>query len=249
MSNGFDHTFDFRHPFNDTNPGGTDAHIALYLLSDVSSASGLRMQGITGARIYVEDVGPVLTYTNYDMSTNNGGGAGSGSPQTYTKTYTATWTGSYQSDNSRKNSNGDMYQGYYSSTNGNQKSVIGFNNTQIQSDLAGATISSIKLTLKNKHWYYNSGGTVVVGYHNNTSSSAPTTYPGGTESVNTFSGWAKGATKTVTLSNSIGNALRDDTAEGIIIGPGDSSSKTYYGYFAGYNDSANRPKLTITYTK
>ncbi len=103
--------------------------------------------------------------------------------------------------------------------------------------------------MTNKHFYNNSGGSVVVGYHNSTASSAPATYPGGTESVNTFTGWAKGATKTVTLSNSIGNALRDDTAEGIVIGPGDSTSKTYYGYFQGGASSSSRPKLTITYTK
>lgn len=223
---------------------GTDLHMMVNLFSSVS---GIRIESETWNRVWVEDIGPLVNRQSY--APPSGGGGGSSPPSTYTKTYTATWTGSYQGDGDRRNSNGDMYHGQYDSTNGNQKSVIGFNNTQIQSDLSGATISSIKLTLKNKHWYYNSGGTLVVGYHNSTASSAPASYPGGTESVNTFSGFAKGATKTVTLSNSIGNALRDDTAEGIIIGPGDSTSKTYYGYFAGYNDSSNRPKLTITYTK
>jgi hypothetical protein len=225
---------------------GTNLHMSL---STFSSVAGIRVQDETWNYLAVEDAGPTITRENYAVPATGGGGGGGSPPATYTKSYSATWTGSYQSDGDRRNSNGDMYQGYYSSTNGNQKSVIGFNNSQIQSDLSGATINSIKLTMKNKHFYYNSGGSVVVGYHNSTASSAPASYPGGTESVNTFTGWAKGATKTVTLSNSIGNALRDDTAEGIIIGPGDSTNKIYYGYFQGGASSSSRPKLTITYTK
>jgi hypothetical protein len=225
---------------------GTDLRFAL---STFSSVAGIRVQNETWNYLAVEDIGPTIARENYSVPATGGGGGGGSPPATYTKTYTATWSGSYQGDDDRRNSNGDMYHGQYDGTQGNQKSMIGFNNTQIQSDLAGATINSIKLTIKNKHWYNNSGGTLVVGYHNSTASSAPATYPGGTESVTTSSGFAKGATKTITLSNTIGNALRDDTAEGIVIGPGDSTSKTYYGYFAGYNDSTNRPKLIITYTK
>lgn len=228
----------------DLTGSGTDLHLMVNLFSSVA---GVRIEGETWNRVWVEDMGPLVNRQSY--TSPSGGGGGSSPPSTYTKTYSATWTGSYQGDGDRRNSNGDMYHGQYDSTQGNQKSVIGFNNTQIQSDLSGATINSIKLTIQNKHWYYNSGGTLVVGYHNSTASSAPATYPGGTTSVNTFSGFAKGATKTVTLSNSIGNALRDDTAEGIIIGPGDSTSKTYYGYFTGGATSSSRPKLTITYTK
>jgi hypothetical protein len=245
---GQDLSFDFRHPFKNSSPGGTDAHIALFFSSEEASATGLRCQSETGSRFYVEDVGPDVDYDSFDLAAESGGGAGSGAPQTYTKTYYATWTGSYFGNGSRRNSNGDMYQGFYSSNNGNQKSMIGFNHSQIQSDLAGSTIKKVQLTLKNKHWYYNSGGTAVIGRHNDTAASAPTTFSG-TGNINQSSGWPKGGTRTVTLNNGIAEALRDDSAEGIIIGPGPSTNKIYYGYFQGGASSSSRPKLTITFTK
>lgn len=228
----------------DLTGSGTDLHLMCNLFSSVA---GIRIQDETWNRVWVEDIGPLVNRQSY--APPSGGTGGSSPPATYTKTYSATWTGSYQGDGDRRNSNGDMYHGQYDGTQGNQKSMIGFNNSQIQSDLSGATITSVKLTLTNKHWYNNSGGTLVVGHHNSTASSAPATYPGGTTSVVTFSGWAKGATKTVSIGTAFGNGFRDDTIEGIVIGPGDSTSKTYYGYFQGGASASTRPKLTITYTK
>jgi hypothetical protein len=234
--------------FDDTmlTGSGTDLRFAL---STFSSVAGIRVQDETWNYLSVEDIGPTITRQGYSVPATGGGGGGGSPPTTYTKTYAATWTGSYQGDGDRRNSNGDMYHGQYDSTQGNQKSVIGFANATIQSDLAGATITKVELALKNKHFYYNDGGTVVIGHHNSTASSAPASYPGGTTSVVNSTNWAKGAAKYVSIGTAFGNGLRDDTIEGIIIGPGDSTSKTFYGYFAGYNDATNRPKLRITYTK
>jgi hypothetical protein len=196
--------------------------------------------------VSLEDVGTNPADTGY---ANDGGGTSTDPTQSYTKTYYSTWTRSYQGDGSSRISNGDIYQGYYSSTNGNQRSLIGFDYSTIQSDLAGATITSVSLTMDNTHFYNNSGGTAVIGTHDYTSS--PSTWSGSrvVESITNFS-WAKGAKKAVALSvSNFGNTLKSGDATGIALGPGDSTSLTYYGYFVGQNGGTNRPSLTIKYTK
>lgn len=237
------------HVFNDTSPEGTDYHLGFYV---IASVAGVQYQGTPHGRVWVEDIGPALNpYDNFDPTANGGGNNGGSTPTTqYTKTYSATWCGSYDGDNGRRSSNSDMYQGYYDGTHGNQKSIIGFDWNTIQNDLAGASIIKVELTLKNKFWYNNSGGTTIVGTHNSSASSAPSTCPSLNDNLGAFSGWPKGATWAVTLNNTdFGVALKNGTAKGICLGPGPSTSKTYYGYFAGSNDATNKPKLKITYQK
>lgn len=233
------------HPFNDTTPDGTDYNLGFYV---VSSVAGTSYQGTSFGRVWVEDMGLALSYDNFDPTAGGGGADGGSTPVTqYTKTYTSTWTRSYQGDGSLRISNGDMYQGYYSSTNGNQRSLIGFDDDTIRADLAGATIDKVELRLDNTHFYNNSGGTAVIGTHSY--GSAPSTWSGGTvnESRETES-WAKGALKWVTLSNSFGTDFKSGAATGIALGPGDTTSLTYYSYWVGQNGT-NKPQLKITYTK
>jgi hypothetical protein len=207
-----------------------------------ASLAGVAAAGSSFTRVWVEDIGPSFSADTFDPTVDNTPG------QTYTKSYSATWTGRYNGGGARLSSNIDVYQGQYDGTQGNQKSMIGFDYATIQSDLTGATIKKIQLTMQNKHWYNNSGGTAVVGTHNQAVSSAPTTFSG-TPNLGVFSGWPLGATWAVTLDNTIGTALKNNTAKGIILGPGNSTSNIYYGYFTGGATSASRPKLTITYTK
>lgn len=231
------------HSFNNTSPAGTDLHLAFYVYG---ASSGIKYLGEDFGRVWVEDIGPALVYDVFDPSA--GGGSGNTPKQTYTKTYSCTWSGRYNQSGSRLNSNGDIYQGYYDGTNGNQKSLIGFDYSTIASDLSGATISKVELTMTDKHWYYNDGGTAVIGTHNQSVSSAPASYGSTTANRVQSSGWPKGGTRTVSLGTTIGNEFRDGTTKGLCIGPGPSTSKTYYGYFAGQN-SSSKPKLKITYTK
>lgn len=232
------------HTFNNMAPSGTDMNLAFYV---VASLAGVKYQGTSYARVWLEDIGVAL---NYDTFTPTGQDSGNNPYTTYSKTYSATWCGRYNGTGGRISSNSDIYQGQYDSTNGNQRSIIGFDSAQIRADLAGATIKKVELTMKNKHWYFNSGGTAVIGTHNSTATSAPSSCPALRTDLNAFSGWPKGATWTVTLDNTdFGVALRDGTARGICIGPGNTTSQVYYGYFAGSNDSTNKPKLKITYEK
>lgn len=243
-TSGYDQDIQFRHPWNDTTPGGTDAHIALYFTA--SDTSGISMQGsdvttqAIGSRIYVEDVGPAITYTSYNM------GTGTPPVQTYTKTYSASWSSSHQGDGTNRNVS-SCYQGYYSSTNGNQYSLVGLPYATIQSDLSGATITKTEIYLNNNHFYSNSGGTGYVGTH--TYSSAPSTasLSNVTERISSTS-FTYGQAKWFTVSNTIGNNLKTNAAKGIAIGPGPSNSQSYYGYFAGDGESGE-PQIRITYQK
>lgn len=231
------------HAFNNTSPLG-DMHLGFYV---TSSVAGVRSEGEAYNRVWLKDIGPIPSYDNFVPEASGGGGGGSTPVQTYTKTYTSTWTRSYQGDGSLRISNGDIYQGYYSSTNGNQRSLIGFDDDQIRSDLSGATITKVEVRLDNTHFYNNSGGTAVLGTHDY--GSAPSSWSGSrvNESRQNFS-WAKGALKWVTVSNSFGTDLKSGAATGIALGPGDSTSLTYYGYFVGQNGTY-KPQVRITYTK
>jgi hypothetical protein len=232
------------HTFNNTDHAGQDMHLGFYVYG---AATGIRVEGESYNRVWLEDIGQVVEYDAFVPEASGGSGGGSTPVQTYTKTYTSTWTRSYQGDGSLRISNGDIYQGYYSSTNGNQRSLIGFDDDTIRSNLSGATITKVEIRLDNTHFYNNSGGTAVLGTHDY--GSAPSSWSGSrvNESRQNFS-WAKGALKWVTVSNSFGNDFKSGAATGIALGPGDSTSLTYYGYFVGQNGTY-KPQIRITYTK
>ena len=239
------------HPFNDLSPGGTDAHLSVYANASVL---GFKIDTTTsgvGARMWVEDIGPAIAYDSWVQS----GNGGASPPTTHVKTYSANGSASFQDDGTNRAGfdSGHCFQGYYSSTNGNQYSMITFPYATIQSDLSGATVTKTELYLNNLHWYNNSGGTAVIGTHNQTSVSGNHAYSQVTDNINQFS-WSLGQAKWVTLNNSIGNAFKNNTAKGIALGKGQtaggtlSNSHTYYGYFAG-NGQSGEPQLRITYTK
>lgn len=257
----FDQDFDFNFLYQNPSAVGTNLNLAFFFSCDVNDVAGVRIQGSSGtgsssgqapaASVYAEDVGysfsPVLTF---DM------GTGVSPVQTYTKTYSANGSASFQEDGTNRVGfdSGHCFQGYYSGTNGNQYSMITFPYATIQADLSGATVTKTELYLNNLHWYNNSGGTAVVGTHNQTSVSGNHAYSQVTDNINQFSGWSLGQAKWVTLNNSIGNALKNNTAKGIALGKGQTSGGTlstshlYYGYFAG-NGQSGEPQLRITYTK
>lgn len=124
-----------------------------------------------------------------------------------------------------------MYQGYYSSTWGNNKSIIMFDSTAIAAALAGKTITGVTLRFKTQFSYYNAGVKAVIGTHNTSGTTVPASWPSGTKSNRvTKSGCTAGETNSVALGTTIGNEFKAGTAKGIIFGPGPSTSKDYYGY-------------------
>jgi hypothetical protein len=195
---------------------------------------------VTGSRMYIEDIGLAIEYGDYNL------GTGVSPIQTYTKTYAANGSASFQSDGDNRGIS-ECYQGYYSGTNGNQFSMITFPYATIQSDLSGATITKTELYLNNNHFFSNSGGTAIIGTHNQTSASGNHSSSQVNDNLDTES-FTYGQAKWFTVTNTIGNAFKNNTAKGIALGPAPSNSQSYYGFFAG-NGQSGEPQLRITYQK
>ncbi|MEU2909215.1 hypothetical protein ACFYM3_15905 [Streptomyces massasporeus] len=192
----------------------------------------------TGRSCYfiVEDIGPEIPKTG---GNNTGGGTAAPPVIQYTKTYSATWSGSYASRGSYNSYFGNScYQGYYSSTNGMQASLIGFASS-LGTDLSGATIQKAEVYLYFDHWYSNSGGKAVIKAHKHTS--RPSTFSCDAESKTVT--WAKNEGKWVDITS----VFDSTTWRGIALDP-NTSGLTYYGRARGYGQT-NPPKLRVTYTK
>lgn len=171
-------------------------------------------------------------------------------PATYTKSWSATWGRSYDGDNgTRAGDDGpDLYQGYYSGTHGNTRSLFGFDYAGIQRALAGATVKSIKLTYRVRHTYPNAGSTIYVSSHNY--ASKPSTWAEANvvhDRVHRGSCTA-GSTYTVTLPVAVGNEFKSGTTRGLGFGNAPSNAQSLFAYMYGVG-SGSPPKLTITYTK
>lgn len=178
-------------------------------------------------------------------ATTDAAGGGSGS---FTSQYAATWSRTF-------NYNGrNEYDDWFGSTcyqgvngSGNRKSMIGFNDAQIQSDLSGATITACSIRLTFAHWYMNAGGTAVIGTH--AVGSPPGTFSQNHAGVATSGGWPVGGTRSVDLGTGIGNEFKSGATLGVTLGPAPSSSSQYYGYAYGAGSGVYVPLLTISFTR
>ncbi|MFD5425358.1 hypothetical protein [Streptomyces sp. NPDC127084] len=193
---------------------------------------GASHQGI----MYIEDVGPSVLETGLY---NTGGGTTTQPKKTYVKTYDASWSGSYANRGGYNSYYANQcLQGYYSSTNGMQASLIGFP-ASLGTDLSGAVIQKAEIYLYFDHWYYNDGGKAVIRAHKFTS--RPSTFSSDSESQ-TIS-WGKNVGKWVDIT-----AVFDSVSwRGIALDP-NSSDKTYYGRAQGVGQTYP-PKLRVTYVK
>jgi hypothetical protein len=170
-------------------------------------------------------------------------------PTVHTKTYQPVWSKTFKGDNSARTDNtARCYQGYYDSVLGDQKSLVGFPYTTIQSDLSGATGISGSLNVKVNHAYYTAGVYAAVGAHNYTS--APTSWSGATvdEFLLTYGPLSAGSSYGLDLNAAILNGLKSGAYKGMAFGPIGGTSHNYYGYFAGATETG-KPTLTLTYTK
>ncbi|MFJ4084866.1 hypothetical protein ACIP2Z_38735 [Streptomyces iakyrus] len=186
--------------------------------------------------LYIEDTGPYIPPTG---GYNDGGGTTAPPVQQYTKTYACSWSGSYANRGSYNSYYGNScYQGYYSSTNGTQASLIGFPSA-LSTDLSGSVIQKAEIYLYFDHWYANAGGKAVIKAHKH--ASRPSTFSSDAESK-TIS-WARNEGKWVDITS-----VFDSTSwRGIALDP-NSTSSTYYGRARGFGQT-NPPKLKVTYTK
>lgn len=160
-----------------------------------------------------------------------------------TKTVNCSWSRSYQGDGDARSGIAECYQGYYSSTNGNQRSLVGFPSLGLP---AGSTVTKAEVYLYAAHWGDSGGGTAVIGDHNY--SSPPASYTsGGNQDVIRQAWSSKTGGKWITLGSSQAARFGAGTAKGVILGPGPTTSTlAYYGYFNG-NGQSSEPQLKVTY--
>lgn len=151
----------------------------------------------------------------------------------------------------------NMYQGQYLSARGIHGSMMFFDYADMQSVLAGRTITRVRLRMSSDHWY-NGDYSSILGYtrhgvHNTATEPATWAetydYANGTYGhTETWYGGYAGArdqTKYIDLPIAVGEALRDGTIKGLTINP-KSTSYSYYAYFHGAdNGSSVRPQLII----
>lgn len=189
-----------------------------------------------------------VTGGTYNGSTSATKTVSLNTPTTYVKTYACTGTASYQGGGAKRSGIVELYQGYYSTTNDNQRSVAAFADATIRADLVGATITKVELYLNALHWGDSGGGTAVIGTIS--TSGVPASNPSTADYNRTQVAWSsKTGAKWCVLTNAIGNDFKSGAAKSILIGPGPSTSTlAYYGYFAG-NGQTGEPQLRITYTK
>jgi hypothetical protein len=183
------------------------------------------LKGVTNiATVNPPVVPPVVTETTVTFNA-----AGSAS---WAGTALITGTGTYTDA-------GMMYQGPAA---GSQKTAsFWFSSTDL-AKVAGKTITSASIYVKNRHFYYNAGGTVDFGTHGFQTSTRPTVR------TNPFdSAFSYGEGKWVTLTPTVYNGISGGTIKGFSIGIGATVDPNDYSYFDGATKTSP-PKLKITYT-
>lgn len=197
-------------------------------------------------------VSPTSSTTYYASYLANGDYLGSTSGaqtvtvrQLVTKTWSGNsdWSQSYQGDKSQR-STSYLYYGYYSSSWGNQRSLIGFN----VPDLSGVVeVTKVRLKFYNVHHYMNSGGDINVALHDYTTK--PTTWDSARVDNNEYTvgsapkpGWVD-----FNFGATVRNKFKNNGIKGVGLGPGVTTSTNYYGYAANHA-SSTVPWLQIQYT-
>lgn len=212
------------------------------------SSSGIGTSGYigptsnNGTDFVIEDIGFTATATG---GTNAGSGTTNAIGQ-YVTTL-ATNYNKYCSDAPGATLQTGLQQGMAGSLN--YMSMIGFNYTAIQTLLTGATIIKVELYLYSNYWALSTGGVACVGLHNATGT--PTTYSFTTRDV-LDQQMKKPQGLWMTLPNSVGTALQNGTAKGLVLDSRISNPGTgNFGQFRDttYVDATVYPSLRITYTK
>lgn len=162
-------------------------------------------------------------------------------PRRFQKTYAATWGRTYCATHGVETGGNLRYGTFPGSAHGMRRIMFGFNDSAIRSDLSGATIRKVELSMRNTDSWYHSGISIRWGAHNR--SAAPSGFSAVRAGIYTGS-WPEagyGATwRNVTTW--IGKALRDNDIKGLtVVQP--TAGATHYGEL-----DWSSLRLRITYT-
>jgi hypothetical protein len=173
---------------------------------------------------------------------NDGGGTGTPPPvpQQYYWEGGAEWGATWRGNGSKRTDTADLYQGYYSGTNGLQHASWGW--PDLTGMLSGATVDRAETWLYTPHWYSAGGGVACIGFHSQLGEPADWT---GALDVRQY-GFARGEGKWIDLNDWKGN-IQNGGFRGLAFAPPNTSS-TFYGYAAG-DGQPGGPVLRIWYTK
>lgn len=149
----------------------------------------------------------------------------------------------------RKRDSGWMYQGRrppesVTSDRGRQRSMIGFNSSNIASELKGSDIVKVEMYLRNQSSWLKSGSKAVIGYHN--SASTPDDFSATKHAV-LGENFSVGQGKWVTLPKEFAELIRDGKAKGLTLFANNDTQEDF-GVFYGHSTDS-KPKIRITYRK
>lgn len=166
--------------------------------------------------------------------------------RTYVSEFPALWSASFREDGSKRvDGTGGLYFGVSDSTNGRQKSQIGFDSTAIATALAGATLRRVELYLSMRSTYLPSGADLHIGAHSN--AAEPATWGGIYRSDVTMKHFGASQARWVDLSTAFLQWLYSGTARGVSINQL-SDSLAAAGVAQGVG-TGSPPRLRITYVK
>jgi hypothetical protein len=247
-------------------PANTELRVLLSYRADGGTGlARIPASATVPCELVVEDCGPAIANTGIERS----GAVSNVVSSSYVTTWTGNFSGSYTGTGALNSFYGqdEMVQGFFSSTNGNQRGLVGFtaaNSTGGQTNLAlttaltGAAVSKVEVYLYANHWYNSAGGTAVLGYHSNTSQ--PASWPStALTNQRQVSGWGRAVGKWVDLGNptftmggvsaTLGEHLAAGRVRGITVGPGPTTGAEFYGRYNGATATSYKPQLRVSYTK
>jgi hypothetical protein len=233
----------------DTPPGDGETTYRFLLSHNLVQGTGdvyIAQSEADKVQMWFEDMGPSRLQS---FVGNNGGGAATGgtggtpvvSKQRYTRQFENAWFRTFRGNGTFRTDTPDPFQGYGDSYNGNQVSMIGWNDWT--GWLTGATIERVEIYLYAAKWWFHSGGTAIIGVHANLS--PPNSLVNTAANLIQVGGWKNAEAKWVELPAQYIDGFRTGAYRGILLGPGPSNDNQYYGRFAGGNNTLMR----ITYVK
>lgn len=185
------------------------------------------------AAAYVEQSGKVFDFSSTPTQTAQGGAVA----VPVTKSFTSTGGGSVRAGDLYQES--DVFQGAY--TSGKYKRGMWFfNYSAIQSALSGKTVQKVTFTCRRYATANGSASPQKPTFYLHNYTALPNAVPSFSGTATSGVAWDRGDTKTITLPNSFGEALKAGTAKGIAIAAPNNSSP----YLKFYPTGA---VLTITY--